>query len=266
MIDLSDLISEALNSGADLPQSAVIDSVNADGTVDLQYLGGLALSVPVVGSYTPSSGDVVQVMRRGPSSLLVLGPVRVTNATSTKVRTDLTVVYNVGPVPSAESDTKGTYTIYASNSGAYRSADGWGSRNDVLQGAYTPRYGYYRGCWFYGATAFDKLKGRTVKRIRISLKRKIGSGVYAAEPISIWTHKNATKPKGAPYLVSKIATVRLAVEDSGTFDLPVSAGQALANGSVKGFAIRDDSTGNYLALYGENAWKDSGKLTIDWED
>ncbi len=274
MTRLADLIAAGQGQyGGDLPRSAVVDAVNADGTVDLQYLGGTALSVPIISTYTPVAGDTVQIMRRGPASLIVLGALKATaTGGSGTVTSDLAMPWNVQAVPTVISGggSSGTLTIRPVSSGSHRSADGWGSplRDELRQGAYSSstRYGYYSGAWFYGTGAFADLKGRTVTRIQLTIRRATGSGVYAAEPIYVWTTKNAVRPSGAPYFVSKVGEYRLAVGDTGTFTLPDWVGQRLANGTALGLGIRYSGTSDYLAVVGRGAYVDSGRLLIDWRE
>lgn len=272
MTRLADLIAQGQSQyGGDLPRSAVVDAVNTDGTVDLLYLGGTALNVPVISTYNPVAGDTVQIIRRGPASLVVLGALRSTTVGAAgTVSSDFAFPYNVEAVPTAVSGSpsSGTFTIRPTTSGSYRTADGWGGRNELAQGAYftSTRYGYYQGAWFYGSGAFDGLRGRTVTRIRLTMRRKTGSGIFAAEPIYVFTTKNATKPSGPPYYLNEVGSYKLAVGDTGTFDLPLWVGRSMSTGHVKGLGIRNNSTANYLKLFGESEYADSGMLQISWRE
>lgn len=263
MIDLADIIS---STTGELPRSAVVDNINNDGTVDLFYMGGQVYNVPVLSTYQPVSGDVVQIMRRG-NSLIILGVLRATNnLASSTVQTDFSIVYNVAGTTTTQAGSSGTFTFSATSSGSYRTADRWGDRNELRQGAYfsSTRFGYYQGEWWYGS--FADLRGRDITRVRITMRRRSGSGVFSAEPISLWTTKNATKPSGAPYYVKKIGTYKLAVGDTGTFDLPTWVGEHLRSGAARGLGIRDNSTANYLALDGTATYAQSGQLLIGWRD
>lgn len=254
----------------DPARTGVVNAVNGDGTVDLSFLGGVAANVPVLSStYTPASGDIVQVMRRGPGSLLVLGVMRSANVTATKVSSSAQLVWNIAAPSTADPGgaSSGVYTYRPTQTSSYRSETGWNGTSDfVAQGAWETRWGYYQGCFFYGNGAFSNLKGRKVTRIRIALRRLSGSGVYAAEPISIYLTKNTVRPRGAPLYLSKVSTPKLATGATDTFDLPVSAGQALADGRAYGLGIRDNSRSNYLRLAGRADWADAGLLTISWSD
>lgn len=273
MTKLADILAEATSQyGNDVPRSAIIQAVNVDGTVDLSYLGGTALNVPVVSTYTPTSGDVVQVLRRGPASLIVLGAMRTANPGGGTVASDLVMLWNVDAVPGAITGggtigSSGVLTVMPYTAGSYRRVDGWGTPT-IRQGAYfsSVQLGYYQGAWFYGNNAFTQLKGRTVTRVRIYLSRRTGSGVFGAEPIYLYSHKNATKPSGAPYYLSRLASPRLAVGASVVYDLPISFGEQLRSGYAKGVGIKNNSTADYLALESTSEYANSGRLDISWRE
>lgn len=272
---LANLLSAVANPGQ-LPTSAIVNAVNADGSVDLNYLGGIAQSVPCLSTYSPSSGDIVKVIRTGPASLLVIGTVRVSATTSGTVSSDYVMAANVAPVPSSSggggtvSGTSGTTTVRPTTTGSWRKGDGWGSRDFLGQGYYPSSswLGSYQGAAFYGSGAFNFLKGRTVTRVRIYLKRNTGSGVFGGQTVYIWTHKNATRPSGGPYWLGTkaLATPSMAVGDTLVYDLPVSVGAQLASGYARGFGLHHDSTSQYLQMTGLSGYSDSFRLDISWRE
>jgi hypothetical protein len=256
----------------DAPRSGVITGVNTDGTVSLAYLGGTVNNVLVLSTYTPTTGDVVQVMRRGPASLLVIGSYRTTNTAGGSVASDFVIAYNVDAVPSTISGggtagSTGTLTVMPVNAGSYRRIDGW-AHSDVRQGSYftSVQLGYYHGGWFYGSTAFNSLKGRTITRIRIYLSREGGAGNFAAEPIHLYTHKNPTRPSGDIYFMGAISSPKLAVNATGIFDLPLSIGRQLQSGYAKGIGLLHNSTADYLVLSSIASYANSGRLDISWRE
>jgi hypothetical protein len=261
-----------LTADDDAPRSAIIIVVNIDGTVNLNYLGGVVTNVPVISTYTPTTGDVVQVMRRGPSSLLVIGSYRTTNPAGGTVASDYTIVYNVDAVPTAitgggTAGSSGVLTVMPYVAGSYRRTDGW-ARTDIRQGVYytSSQLGYYHGGWFYGTNAFAQLKGRSITRVRIYLSRD-QAGNYASEPIYLYGHKNAQKPSGDIYFVGKrIGSIRLAWPGSGVFDLPLSVGQQLQSGYLKGLGLLYNGTGDYVVLNSIANYANSGRLDISWRE
>lgn len=271
MTRLADILAQATKDyGDNLPNTAVVDTLNADGTVDLRYLGGIARSVGVVATYAPVSGDVVQIIRRGPSSLIVIGPIRTVNTVANSaVATDLIIAYNVQPVPTSVTSS-GTYTYTPSSSGSYRTADKWGSpvRDELRQGAYfsSTQFGYYQGAWFYGTNAFTNLRGLTVTSATLTMRRKTGSGVFAAEPIYVYTTKNPTRPTGAPFYVKYVGAYSLAVGDSAVFNIPTWVATGLASGAYHGLGIKYNGTADYLAVDGIGAYNLSGRLQVGWTE
>jgi hypothetical protein len=253
-------------------RSGIITVVNTNGTVSLNYLGGVFTNVPVLSTYTPTTGDVVQVMRRGPGSLMVIGAVRTSNPSGGTVVSDFVITYNVDAVPSAitgggTAGSSGVLTVRPYIAGSYRRVDGW-SRADVRQGVYytSTHLGYYHGGWFYGTNAFGQLKGRTVTRVRLYLKRE-QAGTFNAEPIYLYGHKNAQKPTGDIYYVGqKIGNISIAYPGSGVYDLPLPIGTQLGSGYLKGLGLLYSGTGDYVVLSSLASYADSGRLDISWRE
>lgn len=257
----------------DLARSAIVTEVNTDGTLDLRYMGGILLNVPCISTYTPTTGDVVQVMRRGPGSLLVIGAVRTTNVAGGTVASDFVISYNIGVVPTAitgggTAGSSGTATFMPVSAGSYRRTDGW-SRSDVRQGVYytSSQLGYYHGGWFYGSGAFNSLKGRTITRVRIYLERQGGAGNYALMPVHLYAHKNATKPTGDVYYIGhQLAAPKLAAPGNLIVDLPTSFGVNLATGYAKGIGVLYNGTTDYMVLSSIAQYANSGRLDISWRE
>jgi hypothetical protein len=256
----------------DIPRSAVIIGANTDGTVTLSYLGSVLNNVPVISTYTPTTGDVVQIMRRGASSLLVIGAYRTTNPAGGTVASDFVILYNIDAVPGAitgggTTGATGVLTVMPVSAGSYRRVDGW-ARSDVRQGAYytSTQLGYYHGGWFYGASAFNALRGRTITRVRFYLERQ-QAGTYSAQPIYVYGHKNATKPSGDIYFTGKKqGSISAVWPSAGAYDLPVSVGTNLASGNYKGVGLLYNGTNDYMVFSSIAQYADSGRLDITWRE
>ncbi len=285
-MDLADFLRPRLDRG-DLLISAVVEDVKPDGTVNLSFLGGLAFSVPVLGWYVPSTGDVVRVLRVSPTEFLVIGTARVSNPATIRVVTSRTMSWAVdaplaAPDPGDNpSGLVSPFVVSAEQSRSYRSGTGW-ERDDVYQGAHesATSVGYWTGCWFYG-TKPQSAKGVRVRRARMEMRRAGAGGVSADEPLYLWPHAHATRPGGAPVvLTGSIGGVRppvrvgtLAWAETATtsdglagFDLPVAWVQALVDGEdVRGFCLRENSTANYLFLDSKADFAASGRLTIAFD-
>lgn len=238
---------------------ATITKVNADGTVDLALDGGIAEAVAVLNPYVPRAGDPVIVVRRGAGRLLVLGSVRTSNDPTVDVQESLTLAWNVtDSTPTIASP----FVVAATQTRSTRGAS-W-DRPEIYQGALVPNSGYWRGLFFYGSAA-DALRGRTVTRIRIQLSRRNDGGSAGPVPVYIAPHIHPTRPASEPVFTARATQVgTLPRAGSGTFDLPVGWGQALANGTVKGFGTAYDGTADYLILNALTADAGQGTLIVDW--
>lgn len=252
---------------ADTPATiigATITEISSDGTATVDLGGGrLVPGCRVLAAYAPAPGDSVEVVRRDDSTFLILGAVRTSNVTTVDVAGSITLAWNVQPAYVEPADT-GTKVVNCADTHSCRSGD-W-ERDEIYQGAYLPSYGYWRGCYFYG-NAFGSLVGKRCTRIRITISRKAEGGIAGEEDVYLAPHVHASRPGSSP--IFKAAAVKvgtLSWGETGTFDLPVSWGQGLINGTMRGFGHIRDSTSTYAifnSLAGDPA---SGRLTIDWSD
>lgn len=245
--------------------TAKIYRVYANGTVDLDLGGGRIFGpVNVLSTYTPTTGALVLVMTFANGQKVVLGSARTANATTQRETVGVGFPFNVLP----GSGGANPLTIPAAGSGSYRSADGWAFLSDgtVAQGAYSTAYGYYKGCWFHGDTAFDALAGRTVSRIALTVARKSAGGISGAQTIYAALHAHGSRPSGEPtFLTSAVAIGSLAWGAAAEFDLPVDFGQALVNRTAKGVGLLRLASGNgNYSLQQPAGVSNCGRLRIWW--
>lgn len=254
---------------ADTPATivaATVTAISADGTVTVDLGGGRTVpNCRVMAAYAPATGDIVEVVRRDANSFLVLGAVRTSNATTVDITDSLAMAWNVLPAY-VEPAASGTKTVNCADTHSCRGGD-W-ERDDVYQGAYggSTQYGYWRGAYFYG-NAFGSLVGKRCTRLRIYISRKSEGGIAGAENVWIAPHAHASRPSGSPVWkasATKVGTLAWGAE--GYFDLPVSWGQGLINGTIKGFGHIKDSTADYAIFDSLASNALSGRLIIDWTD
>ena len=250
-------------------QTASIESINSDGTVDLRLVDGVRYSVPVGSWYTPATGDSVKVMRADPFSLFVLGTVKDTNATTVNVATNFLFPYNVTSVPVSDpGGDSGTETFQVTDTKSWRHLDGW-SRIDVYQGAYSSSYGYWSGCYFYGSAPQNTLKGKTVTSGTIRLHRKSEGGNSANVPQYIAPHAHKSQPSSSPNFTASARNVGLLDwGEAHEFSLPKAWLQKLVDGDPKvhGFGHRISATGSkYSIAYNDGGDSNTGRLTIHWK-
>lgn len=132
-----------------------------------------------------------------------------------------------------------TITLKSSSANTYKHNvyKGWTNDNTAKQGDYG--YGDCDGYWFFG-TQFEKLKGKTIKKITLKIIRQKG-GIYASHSHILRAHTYTSKPSIAPTMhgswsqsfnVAVGETVAVTITDSTLLN-------AISNGTVKGFGVKD---------------------------
>lgn len=242
---------------------AVVSGIEADGTVSIDLGGGRVVDrCAVLATYTPAIGEAVEVLRRDASSYLVLGATRDTNPTTVTVGTSLLIPYNVLPAVSVAANP---LTVSAASTRSWRDNEGW-YRNDPRQGSYSTAWGYHRGCYFYGSSAFSALAGQTCTRLRVKVYRDTHGGISGPERVYVGPHVHASQPSGAPYFPKGAQSVgTLAWGASGTFDLPVEWGQGLIDGIYKGLGHMYLGTADYSIFLAVGAQPLAGQILLDWK-
>jgi len=227
---------------------ARVDVVSTDGTVDLDMGGGAIVKAVRVleSSWAPVGGATVEAIRRDSSSWLVLGPIRTSNPTPA-FRSELAFPWTV--LPATAGGTANPLVVSAVSSRSWRPNDGW-LRADVYQGAYSGS-AYWEGCAFHGAGAFSALTGRACQRFRVRLARTNDGGNIGNTRLWVAMHAHATQPTDRPLWVTSAtatdtggATIQLARNTSGVFDLPPAWGQMLINGTAAGVGLLRLAAGN----------------------
>jgi hypothetical protein len=258
----------AIEGAPDSPpavSSATVTELAVDGTVTVDLGSGrVVASALVLASYTPSVGDVVQVLRRDEQSWLVLGSTRTSNPTTVDVTASLAFPFNV---VAASPGGSNPLVVAPNNIQSWRNNEGWSGAaesNHAAQGAYSTTWGYYRGCYFYGSP-FTALAGRTCTGLTIRLHRTGSGGISGAERIWLAPHTHASQPTSSPYFAaSAIQVGTLAWNATGTFTLPTSWGQALIDGTYKGFGHLYLGTADYAIMAGLDTDTLSGQLSLSW--
>jgi hypothetical protein len=161
--------------------------------------------------------------------------------------------------------------IYANSSASYR--DGYGGmwRNDgdqVYQGEWTGNDNH-RGLFFYGTQIYDRLNlgsvARTPTKMTIYMQRTGSGGIYGDVPIDLYPTALATRPSGAPAIITSQTAganiVGLRTNEAATVTIPSSWYSAYTSGAYKGFAIYNSGS-DYAILYGRSTNSAHGKLTI----
>lgn len=252
-------------------RTASIESINADGTVDLRLADGVRRNVQVGSWYSPAVGDSVRVLRADPFSLFVLGTTLKAAPATVTVSNSILLPYNVGTAPVAPppvGTSSGTAYFDPIQIRSYRSPDGW-ERAEAYQGAYSSGSygGYWYGCYFYGQKP-QSLKGKTVTSASIRIHRRGTGGGASNVAQYIAPHNHFTQPSGAPYFTAAASRVGY-VDWNQALELPLSTFwvQLLVNGgaTVRGFGHRYAGTASYSIAHALSTDSHSGRLTIRWK-
>lgn len=154
------------------------------------------------------------------------------------------------PGDNNDDDTKTTKTVTYKTTSAdtYRSTvyNNWKKDSTCRQGNYG--YGNCNGCWFFGSQ-FNSLKGKTIKSVKIKIKRQPG-GYAKAVNLKLKMHNHQSRPSGAPsYYSGWERTISLGINESKTIEITdTSVLNAIKAGSVKGFGLQSSYSKSTYAV------------------
>lgn len=168
--------------------------------------------------YTGNGGQVIQ----GSVTFIGSGDVGTnTNTTTNNTNTTLTSSYG------------DSYKVKYSS---------WRKDNSVRQGDWSGTT-MNKGCWFFG-NQFTDLKGKTIKSIKLTIKRQSG-GNSGAVAFTLKMHNHTGRPSGSPSYLSWSKNISLSVGQSTTITITDSMVlTAIKNGTMKGFGVEVSSTSN----------------------
>lgn len=100
-------------------------------------------------------------------------------------------------------------------------------------------YGSQSGVWIFPTSMRDTLKGKTIKKITISIGRITGYGYNKSVPFNIRMHKRTTLPTGTtnPDYSSNYKTVSLPYGTRKTFDVTSTFKDSINKGTFAGFGV-----------------------------
>ena len=154
------------------------------------------------------------------------------------------------PGDNNDDDTKTTKTVTYKTTSAdtYKSTvyNSWKRDSTCRQGNFG--YGNCNGCWFFGSQ-FNNLKGKTIKSVKITIKRQKG-GYAKAVNLTLKMHNHSSRPSGAPsYYSGWERTISLGINESKTIEITdTSVLNAIKSGSVKGFGLQSSYSKSTYAV------------------
>ncbi|MCM3155611.1 poly-gamma-glutamate hydrolase family protein [Priestia megaterium] len=149
-----------------------------------------------------------------------------------------------------------TTTVWNSTSGdSWRDNFGgqWYGQNEVVQG-YWGGYGVYKGLWMFGTAPSSAVTGKTIKSMRLYVKRNSSGGNSGDVKCYFRPHAYTSKPSGSPSYLNASTTASFRWGVGKWITLPSSFHSLFESGSAKGIGIYIDSTSsNYYAKFGMTA-------------
>lgn len=236
-----------------------VTALNTAGGVITVNVGGQLVNVQVDRSINPATtpivnGDIVLMTKVG-STWFVTGLLG-TATLNYDARTS-------DPAPDVRPGYRtGRFVIHPVDTATYRASVGWREdTTDLFQGDQSGA-GLLTGAAFYG-TKPSALAGATVTKAVLKLKRLPGGPFAAATPV-LKLVTEAARPTGAPTLSSAAFGPALRAGDTNDYELNVSWGQGLVNGTYGGLAITSAFSTPYLRLAGRDSWAAGMVVVLDW--
>ena len=268
-------VSEALRSGVDVAR--VVDSVNADGTVNLRVGDSVVPAVSALTSYTPrAAGDTVLTRVRA-GEQVVIG--KTGAATTIPAALSLTVSNSAAPGGAGWWEIV-TGQLWAKDGAMWAKrivADpgttaGGVARTGVLrtyrggkvtqigiaeQGDYG--YGPQLGLAHYGGSWTSALSGKTITGGTLTVHRQNKGGIYGAVPVVIYRALiGSTIPAATPTYLAGAKSTRLSRNQTATLALDAAWCDSFRTGAADSLVIWTDDTSD-----GGNAQFDLIDLTVN---
>lgn len=123
----------------------------------------------------------------------------------------------------------------------YGSSKAWLNSDNYMRQGYTSNNGEWSGCMWFNTSAFS---GKTIKSATLTIKRDNGYGRSGEVTLKLWgitTTTNSGNPNTSAVSYGALGTIENG--ETKAFTLPITAAQALASGTIKGFMLRSDDGG-----------------------
>ena len=268
-------VSEALRSGVDVAR--VVDSVNADGTVNLRVGDSVVPAVSALTSYTPrAAGDTVLTRVRA-GEQVVIG--KTGAATTIPAALSLTVSNSAAPGGAGWWEIV-TGQLWAKDGALWcrrlvadpGTTAGGVARTGVLRtyrgGKVTQigiaeqgDYGFWMqlGLAHYGGSWVTPLSGKTLTGGAVKLHRQNAGGIYGPVPVVIYRALiGATIPSATPTYLAGAKSIRLSRNETATLALDAAWCNSFKTGAADSLVLWTDDTSD-----GGNAQFDLIDLTVN---
>ncbi|MET7776336.1 hypothetical protein ABZU94_10335 [Streptomyces mirabilis] len=236
----------------------------------LVTVGGITVTARVATGLTVTAGSILLMARLGSLYYVItVVPAAPTSTPAPPPPADSTPPDTGDPPPPPKPVTRtGTLTCVPTATACYRDGS-WRSDGDptnsfdLFQGRYGgSSYGRNTGCAFYGSKPHT-LSGATCTKATVKIKR-LSAGDFSGRSATLRLVSQTSRPGGAPTLNESTGGPSLKINDTSTFTLPTSWGQALIDGTRGGIAISIGSDDPYIQLAGRGSWSAAMTLAISW--
>ncbi|MEK1828988.1 alanine-zipper protein [Priestia megaterium] len=165
-----------------------------------------------------------------------------------------TFTYNTGAAaPPPVPETTKSFSSSSGNSWRDNFSGQWYNQGIVAQG-YWGGYGVYRGLWFFGTSLSDTVKGKTIKSMRMYVKRTTSGGNSGSITCYFRSHNYTGQPSGTPSLGGSYTTATFKWGEGKWINIPSSMWSDFTSGTAKGIGVYINSTSqNYYARFGTSA-------------
>ncbi|TDM04071.1 phage tail spike protein [Macrococcus carouselicus] len=167
---------------------------------------------------------------------------------------DATYPTVVTKAPSTVTTTKSRiFKPLSANHYRYSGINTWARSGDFHYGYPVQGMGYgspaQTGCWFFGATMRDTLKGKTIKSVKVKLSRRSKIGNSSNAKVNLRMHKYISQPSSSPSFSTAYKEIIMDWGETKTYDVTSTFKTLINDGTWAGFGIKP--TAQDLAHYAE---------------
>lgn len=274
--DLARFVRREIAAQTDPFQLLVVDSVQANGTVNLLWGTDVLTGIPCNQSYVSrKGGDVVLVIRHSggwrvidkigdehrieypPIPSLAFGAAQPSGSGWVKGEAiwvqDGAIYIQTGvgpglpgdPIPSQSASIPIPVTVSPTTTAGY--VTGMRNGTEAKQGAWGDFTEPWTGAWFYGAQIAAACAGRTIAAMKIQLTRSSKPhGMLSKATPRLHGHSHTTQPNTTPQLTNEWAGNGLGIGAAEWSPIPDEIAQALAVGDLAGIAAATTTSLDYI--------------------
>lgn len=164
-----------------------------------------------------------------------------------------------GVAPPPTGGQSGTSTFPAVDARSFRNGS-WRTDSGVVAQGDWGGFGQNTGGWFHGSGPGDALRGATITRTEVRIRRRSG-GVWGPQDANLYRHTSATRPVGNVTVASGVVHGSVDIGETKWVEVPADWGQQIVNAGG-GVMI---TGAPYVVLDGLDSDAESGALRLTWQ-